>query len=731
MTAIGALLEHPYAQALSWALLHFVWQGAAIGLVAWLVWRFAGWSARARYVTGVVAMALMLAAPIATFAVIAAGTSRLPVTAARVTSVDSPAPAGPLVATARPVEPAEPAEPFEPFVLAAWLAGVLVLSARLLGGWFVARRFTTTGIAPVTAEIDQMARRLAAEIGLTRLVRLFESTRVAVPVTIGWVKPVVLLPMTALSGLSASQIEALIAHELAHIRRHDYLVNLLQSAVETLLFYHPAVWWVSARVRAEREDCCDDLAIRVCDRVVYVRALTDLASLAAPRLALAATDGSLMHRVRRILGEHGRDGATGSGWLSVMLALAIVGGAAPVLVATVFSPDAPDPVTAKTENTQVATGVPGGVPGGVAGGVPGGVAGGVKEEPQGDAQAAARALRDLQSMEAAAARSLREAQSQLEQERLSIEIQRLMTEHKSEREFLAAQMDDLKRQIERVRAAAAKGLATDASATKIQEDLRLLEIKRGLLDEKLNLAIRDVEVKKRQAQEVEQYLRRQEEVADIKRSKAAEVEQTLAKSGRDYQRLQEEYVLALQQKEQHRAAGGKLSPEMSQALEAKLERLRALMEEREKELADLTTALASAQAVQNQQVAEQVKRLVEEANLRSGRAAEEMAEQARATMRRALEARLTESAVAIGDADTARAGDIVRVELQNEPDLPERYTVQSDGTIRLPLVGSVKVIGLTPRQVQDAVRKQFTDRRLEAGASAAVSVHRPRTPRER
>ncbi len=116
-------------------------------------------------------------------------------------------------------------------------------------------------------------------MALDRVVRVFESSAVAVPVMVGWIKPVVLLPAAALSGLTPTQVEALIAHELAHVRRHDYIVNLLQSVVETLLFYHPAVWWVSARVRAEREHCCDDLAVGVCDRLVYVTALADLAAM--------------------------------------------------------------------------------------------------------------------------------------------------------------------------------------------------------------------------------------------------------------------------------------------------------------------------------------------------------------------------------------------------------------------------------------------------------------------
>ena len=130
------------------------------------------------------------------------------------------------------------------------------------------------------------------------------SIRIPVPVIVGHLKPVIVLPAAALSGLSPAHLEAVIAHELAHVRRHDYLVNLAQTVIETLLFYHPAVWWVSPHVRVAREHCCDDLAVTVCrSRHEYVRALLDLEELrdATPALALGATDGSLLARGRRLL----------------------------------------------------------------------------------------------------------------------------------------------------------------------------------------------------------------------------------------------------------------------------------------------------------------------------------------------------------------------------------------------------------------------------------------------
>ncbi len=132
-----------------------------------------------------------------------------------------------------------------------------------------------------------------------------QSAVVKVPAVIGYFRPVVLIPLSVASGFPPEQLEALLAHELAHIRRHDYLVNLLQTAVETLCFYHPAVWWISSQIRCEREDCCDDVALSVCrNQTEYARGLVALEELRGrvPATALAAVGGSLLSRIRRIAG---------------------------------------------------------------------------------------------------------------------------------------------------------------------------------------------------------------------------------------------------------------------------------------------------------------------------------------------------------------------------------------------------------------------------------------------
>ncbi len=135
-------------------------------------------------------------------------------------------------------------------------------------------------------------------------VHVVESAVVDAPAAVGWLRPVILLPIAALANLSPSQVEAILAHELIHIRRHDYLVNVAQAVAETVLFFHPGVWWVSGQIRVEREHCCDDVAVHVCgDPVDYAAALAELEAWRSrgTTLALAATGGSLTSRVRRVL----------------------------------------------------------------------------------------------------------------------------------------------------------------------------------------------------------------------------------------------------------------------------------------------------------------------------------------------------------------------------------------------------------------------------------------------
>ena len=386
---ITPFIDQTSIQALAWALVHFLWQGAVLGLLAFVVLRLGRLRATTKYLIGVGTLGLMLAAPAGTFLYLNRAPSRTIATATVAPSTVGPTAAAPAKAQPNvystaaefqiPAAPPTPARPLGPYlILTVWLSGVVLLSLRLFGGWVVARRLVTRAIRPVSPEIHSLVRRVAGRMALDRIVRVFESSAVSVPVMVGWIKPVVLLPAAALSGLTPTQVEALIAHELAHVRRHDYLVNLLQSVVETLLFYHPAVWWVSARVRAEREHCCDDLAVGVCDRLVYVTALADLAAMTTPRVALAATDGSLVNRVRRLLGRTRATADSATSWSSA-LTLAVVLGA--LLPAGLVLARGTEARTYAPAAQEARAGVASGVRGGVAGGVTGGVATAVADAP--------------------------------------------------------------------------------------------------------------------------------------------------------------------------------------------------------------------------------------------------------------------------------------------------------------------------------------------------------------
>jgi beta-lactamase regulating signal transducer with metallopeptidase domain len=373
------ILQHPYLQAFARALIHFVWQGAAIGIVGYVLLRLLRLSATARHETGVALLAVMLAAPVATTWYLAretpvrggatsgpelASAGRSAAVEARVVTAPSAAASYPSSSSAAPlVSPA--------VVLVLWLAGVIVLSIRLVGGWLVARRLARRAIQLAAPDVQSLARLVAGRLALDRVVQIVESSTVAVPVMVGWIKPVVILPTAALAGLTPLQVEALLAHELAHVCRHDYLVNLLQSVVETVLFYHPAVWWVSGEVRAAREQCCDDLAVGVCDRLVYATALAELAAMAkTPRLALAAADGSLATRVRRILGHSATTGDARAGWIPAALLALLIAGVAPMVWTTA--------ARAADGQSGVQGGVATGVQGGVAAGVPDGAVSGVR-----------------------------------------------------------------------------------------------------------------------------------------------------------------------------------------------------------------------------------------------------------------------------------------------------------------------------------------------------------------
>src|SRR5579859_3780035 len=333
MIATEAMFRQPLVQALGWSLVHFLWQGVLIAMLLGgvnLLMRRAG--AGVRYAAAYAAMLAMLAASAGTFLWLAlrSGASGSTSFGALVSVLPATLAGGAMTARAISTESGLGVEQWLDSHLAwlvcVWAAGVVMLSLRTAGGWIFAQTLRRRGTRTAELAWQQALTDIASRLGVARTIALCESTVARVPTVIGWLRPVILLPVSALAGLTPQMMEAILAHELAHIRRHDYLLNMLQTALETLLFYHPAVWWVGKKIRQERENCCDDLAVAACgDALIYARALTELEQIRGVRLdlAMAATGGSLIARIRRLIGVQPVN-RTPPTWLAGVVALVML-----------------------------------------------------------------------------------------------------------------------------------------------------------------------------------------------------------------------------------------------------------------------------------------------------------------------------------------------------------------------------------------------------------------------
>jgi bla regulator protein BlaR1 len=227
-------------------------------------------------------------------------------------------------------------------IVALWAACAAALALRLaLGLLWVGRVAARNGS---DAHWQARVSRMAAEFGITRVVRLRIVDGLASPITAGWWRPVVLVPATLLTGMPPHLLEALLAHELGHVRRFDYLVNLGQNVIETLLFYHPAVWWISGRIRAEREQIADDLAANHLGeprRLALALSELERFQFSTHHLAQAANGGDLMTRIKRLI----RPDTQALNWKA---AIPVLGLAAACL--TVYANAAPEEKNAKRTN---------------------------------------------------------------------------------------------------------------------------------------------------------------------------------------------------------------------------------------------------------------------------------------------------------------------------------------------------------------------------------------------
>ncbi len=322
MNGVQGLVEQ-LTSALGIAVMHSLWQCTVIGTLAALI-MLAVRRANTRYIVWCVSMLLCAVWVVLTF--VGAMWPGASANGWAEVGIDRVLPFA--------MTPASPEASTMLFEIIAWLwaGGFVFLTLRFMHQWGAARRLRSQGIVAVGQPWLDLFHEIRTGLGVSRRVGLLVSTRVQSPMVVGWLSPVVIVPMSAMMMLSPEQLRLVLVHELAHIRRFDHVVNMLQVLIETVLFYHPVVWWMSHQARLEREHCCDDAAVRWAGNAVeFARALTELETTRTQSRAVLALNqgGSLMNRITRILGvsDRRRHGGRSLRTLSALTAGALVAAA--------------------------------------------------------------------------------------------------------------------------------------------------------------------------------------------------------------------------------------------------------------------------------------------------------------------------------------------------------------------------------------------------------------------
>jgi TonB family protein len=332
------LFNSPFLYSLSLTLVHFLWQGLLVALILKsLLFIVDTNKSKLRYTLATLAMLANAILAMLTFTMV------YPDAGSGINSNLSPIPLTSLVNELTQQNALLTYQELLPSILAyslpylslLWLATIAILASKLLIEIYNVNNLPLHSSIQPSAALSARFDELAKQIKLPKTPQLLISLKAEVPMAIGWLKPVVLLPATMVTGLNTAQLEMLILHELAHIRRHDYLVNFLQTLIELLFFFHPSVHWIGKQMRNEREYCSDDIAVEHCgDAIAYAHTLTDTASLCTknhfhtiPTMAMAASGGDLKARVLRLVDHHCAPANNTSKWLaamSLLLALALL-----------------------------------------------------------------------------------------------------------------------------------------------------------------------------------------------------------------------------------------------------------------------------------------------------------------------------------------------------------------------------------------------------------------------
>jgi bla regulator protein blaR1 len=306
-----------WTEMLGWTLLNSIWQAVLVMLLVIFVLRILPQRfSKMRYAIACASIVIVFISSVATFVILQSNQDQQPsheVAYFFASASDSPASdnskSPQSLIKQNFVEAITLIDNNMSLILLAWSLGAVLFSLRLVSGWWFISTLKSNATI-LSNRWTEKLQTLAASLGMTKIIQLAESTRITTPMVIGFFKPIVLVPAGMLAGLSSSQIQTIFLHELAHIRRHDYLINLVQVFVETIFFFNPFVWILSSIVRREREYCCDDDVVSIHgSSLEYAKALAQLEEWKLTKstfgLALAANKNQLLHRIKRIMEKTG------------------------------------------------------------------------------------------------------------------------------------------------------------------------------------------------------------------------------------------------------------------------------------------------------------------------------------------------------------------------------------------------------------------------------------------
>lgn len=318
MNILSELLNDSIIKALGWNIFNILWQGFIIAIILSLVLRiFKGKSSQLRYLISMISLLLIMGFSIFNFfnnydknisntisyidnnqanesnlllvdfndiKINESSLELITLFKDRLTSVDK----------------------YFPLIVNVWILGVFIFILKFIFSFFYTNRLRKINTQSISEEWLDKFLKLQEQLRINRTVNYIESQLVKIPLVLGYLKPVVVIPVELLSGMPLNQIEAIIAHELAHIRRNDYIFNVFQTIIETLFFFHPAIWYISSQIRKERENCCDDMALTVCEgSLVYAKALVSVQEFTLNRhysaVAFSGRKKHLLNRIKRMI----------------------------------------------------------------------------------------------------------------------------------------------------------------------------------------------------------------------------------------------------------------------------------------------------------------------------------------------------------------------------------------------------------------------------------------------